>query len=859
MAAETREQGSANISDPHTTPEVSNAGASNSAVPDSNSTERSAQNTPYKAEPAPFTAVGPNEEGLTALTEDNLPMQAVSSTMQAEEPSAETAAANPPASEKRAPAATANSYRDIIAQRLAAKTKPEAQGDRPQGERAQRAMAHSSSRETAKPVAEASTEQLSAEASTPRTIEDATRAMEASAPTASVSSATASATMGSAAMNSSATSTSSAASSAAPASVSSAPVSQENNETDIKEGGEMNSRERARLRQRERAELRRQGRRSRPAGLSPVEGEPDGVDEIPMIPAPPTSTEILAATSSEGTAPAREAQPREQSRERRPREERNRDDRPREERPREERAPREDRPREDRREARPERAREERAPREDRVPREERPREERPREERTREGREERRPEMKREERRTDARPDARTPREGVAREGMNREGIGREGMSREGVSREGSRDAQRPERREDRRSDERRSDERRGEERRGDDRRQREEVEEIPSSTVLDSLKGGAPQQSQSDFLRAKALASKLGISVVIPLYNEQESLRELTAALKAQLIKLAGSRYEIIYVNDGSTDRSGQILSDIIRGASRVTALSFRRNMGKSAGLAAGFKEVKYGIVITMDADLQDDPREIPNLIAKLDDGYDLVSGWKKKRYDPVTKTAPSKFFNSVTSFFAGVKLHDFNCGLKGYRKEVVDSLDVYGEMHRYLPALAHWKGFRVTEIPVVHHPRKFGKSKFGSSRFFKGFLDLLSIVFTNRYGKRPLHLFGTVGTVLAIIGTIIDLWVSVEWMIGSTSLSNRPILLLGVLLILVGVQLISLGLLGEMVVKNSVRGIDVSMSKEKSTKMIDDRDRDRRRARVMRGAPRGAGEGREGRGERRMRPKA
>jgi hypothetical protein len=227
-------------------------------------------------------------------------------------------------------------------------------------------------------------------------------------------------------------------------------------------------------------------------------------------------------------------------------------------------------------------------------------------------------------------------------------------------------------------------------------------------------------------------------------------------------------------------------------------------------------------------MDSDLQDDPREFSNLIGKLAQGYDLVSGWKKKRYDPMSKTGPSKFFNSVTSFFSGIKLHDFNCGLKAYRKEVTDSLQVYGELHRFLPALAYWQGFRVTEIPVTHHPRKFGKSKFGSSRFVKGFLDLMSIVFTNRYGKRPLHLFGTIGTLLAIAGLFIDVYVSVEWILGLTALSNRPILLLGVLLILVGVQFISLGLLGEMIVKNGATSTRVSYTKEKGKPSAEARER-------------------------------
>lgn len=319
------------------------------------------------------------------------------------------------------------------------------------------------------------------------------------------------------------------------------------------------------------------------------------------------------------------------------------------------------------------------------------------------------------------------------------------------------------------------------------------------------------------SNFVRAKGLASKLGVSVVIPLYNEQDSLRELSAAIREELFKLCDKNYEIIFVNDGSNDRSAEILKDLVAGSSRIISLTFRRNVGKSPALAVGFKEAKYGIVITMDADLQDDPKELVNLIAKLDEGYDLVTGWKKKRNDPASKTVPSKFFNMVTSFFSGIKLHDFNCGLKAYRKEVTEALEVYGELHRYLPALAHWKGFRIAEIPVTHHPRKFGKSKFGTSRFFKGFLDLLSIVFVNRYGKRPLHLFGTVGTLLAILGVGINAYVTIEWF-GGTPLSNRPILLLGVLLILVGVQLVSLGLLGEMIVKNSGKTLEAGYIRDK-----------------------------------------
>jgi glycosyltransferase involved in cell wall biosynthesis len=210
---------------------------------------------------------------------------------------------------------------------------------------------------------------------------------------------------------------------------------------------------------------------------------------------------------------------------------------------------------------------------------------------------------------------------------------------------------------------------------------------------------------------------------------------------------------------------------------------------------------------VVVTMDADLQDDPAEIGNLLSKLKEGYDLVSGWKIKRKDPITKTIPSKFFNFVTSLASGIKLHDFNCGLKAYRREVVDSVKVYGEMHRYIPMLAKWEGYRITEIPVKHHARRYGKTKFGMSRFLKGFLDLISILFVTKYFKRPLHFFGTLGVLLAIAGFATDLYLAIEWFMGLTSLSNRPLALFGVALIIVGVQMISFGLLGEMIVKHSL----------------------------------------------------
>lgn len=295
--------------------------------------------------------------------------------------------------------------------------------------------------------------------------------------------------------------------------------------------------------------------------------------------------------------------------------------------------------------------------------------------------------------------------------------------------------------------------------------------------------------------------------ISVVVPLLNEEESLPELARQLEQVLERVSRGKYEVLFIDDGSTDDSFRVIQDIHARNQRFKAIRFRTNHGKSAALAIGFAECKGDIVITMDADLQDDPNEIPSLVAKLEEGYDLVSGWKRKRHDPWHKTVPSKLFNAVTSRMSGIRLHDFNCGLKGYRREVIENVQVYGEMHRYIPALAHWEGFRVTEIPVQHRARQHGVSKFGMSRFLKGYLDLLTVMFTTRYIKRPLHFFGAVGSLFAVIGFITDLYLVIEWSFGRTSLSNRPLALFGVAMIIVGVQLISIGLIGELIVKNNL----------------------------------------------------
>lgn len=293
-----------------------------------------------------------------------------------------------------------------------------------------------------------------------------------------------------------------------------------------------------------------------------------------------------------------------------------------------------------------------------------------------------------------------------------------------------------------------------------------------------------------------------ELYLSLVVPLFNEEDSLEELVQQI-TETMRPISDAWEILFVDDGSTDRSSDRILELRTRDPRVKLIRFRRNYGKSAALAVGFEHASGAYVITMDADLQDDPREIPRLIAAIDSGYDMVSGWKRKRYDPFSKTIPSRFFNFVTSKMSGIPIHDFNCGLKGYKREVVKSVHVYGEMHRYIPVLAKMTGFSCTEIVVQHHPRKHGKTKFGMSRFFKGFLDLLTVIFTSRYTQRPLHVFGTVGAFMLFTGLLINLWLTVEWLLGHP-VSNRPILLLGILLMLVGVQLISTGLLAEMVAK-------------------------------------------------------
>jgi glycosyltransferase involved in cell wall biosynthesis len=303
----------------------------------------------------------------------------------------------------------------------------------------------------------------------------------------------------------------------------------------------------------------------------------------------------------------------------------------------------------------------------------------------------------------------------------------------------------------------------------------------------------------------RERKKSSFRKISLVIPLYNEEESVVPLSHEIRKALSKI-NVDYEVIFIDDGSSDSSLQKLKEICRTDNRFKYISFRKNYGKSAALHVGFKQAAGEAVITMDADLQDDPHEIPSLLAKLEDGYDLCSGWKKKRQDPIIKKISSKFFNFVTRIISGIKIHDFNCGLKAYRTAVVQSVKVYGELHRYMPVLAKWQGYKITEAPVQHHPRRYGKTKFGVSRFFKGFIDLITVIFVTRYIKRPMHFFGFLGALAFIAGFIVLGYLTILWIQG-VPLSNRPMLFLGMLLIIVGTQLFAVGLLGEVIVHNSM----------------------------------------------------
>jgi glycosyltransferase involved in cell wall biosynthesis len=295
--------------------------------------------------------------------------------------------------------------------------------------------------------------------------------------------------------------------------------------------------------------------------------------------------------------------------------------------------------------------------------------------------------------------------------------------------------------------------------------------------------------------------LESRIDLSVVIPLLDEEESIRPLYSSLSDVLEEL-GKEYEVILIDDGSQDNSFNILESLHEeNPQHISVIQFRRNFGKTAALTAGFKQARGDVIITMDADLQDDPAEIPDLLARLDEDYDLVAAWRYERQDPLSKTLPSRIANLAVSVMTGLRLHDLNCGFKAYRREVVQDLKLYGELHRFIPVLAHWRGYRVGEEKVVHHPRQYGRSKYGFERLGRSFLDFLMVLFLTYYLKRPMHFFGTIGALLFLLGFAIGLYLVWLWIFGG-GIGWRPILFLGITAMIVGVQMASIGLLGEMI---------------------------------------------------------
>lgn len=303
------------------------------------------------------------------------------------------------------------------------------------------------------------------------------------------------------------------------------------------------------------------------------------------------------------------------------------------------------------------------------------------------------------------------------------------------------------------------------------------------------------------------------INLSLIIPLYNEEESLRELTQWID-KVVTRENLSYELIFIDDGSTDSSWEVIRGLKASYPQVRGVSFRRNYGKSAALYVGFDMARGEVVITMDADLQDSPDEIPALYSMIvNEGYDLVSGWKGKRKDPLGKTLPSKFFNFTARLVSGIKLHDFNCGLKAYRRKVVKSIEVYGEMHRYIPILAKRAGFKkIAEKVVEHYPRKYGVSKFGWERMIKGYIDLISVTFMTRFGRRPMYIFGGIGSLMFLIGGALTLYLIIEKLVLQSSdvvyraVTDQPLFYLAITAIIIGVQLFLAGFLGEMINRNS-----------------------------------------------------
>ena len=299
--------------------------------------------------------------------------------------------------------------------------------------------------------------------------------------------------------------------------------------------------------------------------------------------------------------------------------------------------------------------------------------------------------------------------------------------------------------------------------------------------------------------------------VSIVVPAKDEEESLPLLVARVLEVCARNALSVREIVLVDDGSRDGTWDVMMRLAGEHDAVQAIKLRRNFGKATALMVGINACTGDVVITMDADLQDDPDEIPRFLQELDSGWDLVSGWKKDRHDPVSKTLPSRLFNRVTARISGVELHDFNCGFKAYRREIFDSVDLYGELHRYVPVLAHALGYRVTEIPVRHHARKFGKSKYGVARYLRGFLDLLTVVMITRYAYRPGHFFGGVGAFFLLAGGGVLSYLTALKLITGSDIGGRPLLLFGVMVVIIGMQLVMFGMLAELIISRTQTPVD------------------------------------------------
>ena len=291
--------------------------------------------------------------------------------------------------------------------------------------------------------------------------------------------------------------------------------------------------------------------------------------------------------------------------------------------------------------------------------------------------------------------------------------------------------------------------------------------------------------------------------ISIIVPIYNEELSINSLYEEIKTIVLDTF-NQYEIIFIDDGSNDKSYEIINQLASNDASIIAIKLNRNYGKSDALNEGFKLAQYEYVATLDGDLQDDPNEIIKLVNTLDDGWDCVSGWKKNRKDPYSKTIPSFFFNKFINFFSGLKLHDLNCGIKVYRKDAIQSLNIYGGLHRYIPLLLFNNGYRVTESIVNHRSRKYGQTKYGKSRFFHGIFDFLTIYFLKKYFNKPMYFFGSIGFLLSFLGLLINLYLSILWFQG-TYIGSRPLFFLGILLIVVGIQSLSIGLIGELIVNN------------------------------------------------------